>query len=238
MARITKESPIQGLGKGIKKSFANYVAETKTEYKYVLKFAVNEMTDVMIDQLEAGLTKYDLKSASSFRKTPIQESPLDFPNVKNTAVFICDLTLGYPGSLDFLRTYLCNCMGVSPACVAVYSENDPRQIETDLYLDRNSEEYKKKYKTRLGSDYEEVEGAEAEKYGEKYNTSFLKELEQVRKDREIVTVENPLSPAAKTDHSTLPNGYDGFNDPKNLKKDDVGLFGRIKKPNLMKVGML
>ena len=101
-----------------KKSFVNYVAENKTEYKYVLKFAVNEMTDVMIDQLEAGLAKYDVKSASAFRKTPIQESPLDFPNVKNTAVFICDLTLGYPGSLDFLRTYICNCMGISPACLS------------------------------------------------------------------------------------------------------------------------
>jgi hypothetical protein len=220
------------------KTFKGYVAESKTEYKYVLKFAVNEMTDVMIDQLEAGLAKYDLKSASSFRKTPIQESPLDFPNVKNTAVFICDLTLGYPGSLDFLRIYVCNCVGISPALLAVYSENDPRQIETDLYLDRNSEEYKKKYKTRLGSDYEQVPGAEAETYGEKYNTNFLKELEKVRKEREVTIVDNPLSPAAKTDHSTLPKGYDGFNDPKNLKKDDVGLFGRIKKPNLLKVGML
>ena len=221
-----------------KKSFATYVAEVKTEYKYVLKFAVNEMTDVMIDQLEAGLAKYDLKSASSFRKTPIQESPLDFPNVKNTAIFICDLVLGYPGSLDFLRTYICNCVGISPACLAVYSQNDPRQIETDLYLDRNSEEYRKKYKTRLGSDYEEVEGAAAETYGEKYNTSFLKELAKVSKERQVTTVENPLSPKETVDHSTLPKGYDGFNDPKNLKKDDVGLFGRIKKPNLMKVGML
>lgn len=219
-----------------KKSFVNYVAENKTEYKYVLKFAVNEMTDVMIDQLEAGLAKYDVKSASAFRKTPIQESPLDFPNVKNTAVFICDLTLGYPGSLDFLRTYICNCMGISPACLAVYSENDPRQIETDLYLDRNSEEYKKKYKTRLGSDLEDT--GDKNLYGDGYNVSFLKELEKVRKERETVTVENPLSPKETTDHSTLPKGYDGFNDPKNLKKDDVGLFGRIKKPNLLKVGML
>ncbi len=128
-------------------------------------------------------------------------------------------------------------MGISPACLAVYSENDPRQIETDLYLDRNSEEYKKKYKTRLGSDYEEVEGAEAEKYGEKYNTSFLKELEQVRKNRETVTVENPLSPAAKTDHSTLPKDYDGFNNSKNLPVHDLGLFGRIKLPKVVKVGI-
>ena len=218
-----------------KKSFATYVAEVKTEYKYVLKFAVNEMTDEMIDKMEAGLAKYDLKSASAFRKTPIQESPLDFPNVKNTPVFICDMALGYPSSLDFLRTYICNCVGISPAMLAVYSENDPRQIETDLYIDRNSPEFKSKYKTMLGSDYEEEP---QEPYGEKYNTSFLKELEQVRKDRKVVTVENPLSPAATTDHSTLTKDYDSFNDPKNLKKDDVGLFGRIKKPALVKVGTL
>lgn len=219
-------------------TFKEYVAQGKTEYKYVLKFAVNEMTDMMIDSLESSLAKYDLKQASSFRKTPIQESPLDFPNVKNTAVFICDLTMGYPASLDFLRTYICNSLGISPVSLAVYSENDPRQIETDLYIDRNSPEFRKNYKTRLGSDYEEVEGAEEETYGEKYNTSFLRELENVRKERETVIVVNPLSPAETTDHSTLPPGYDGFNDPKNLKTDQIGMFGRVKRPNLFKVGTL
>jgi hypothetical protein len=218
-----------------KKSFINYVAETKTDYNYVLKFAVHEMPDGTIDMLEACLKKYDLKAASAFRKTPIQESPLDFPNVKNTPVFICDLTLGYPGSLDFLRTYICNNLGISPAQLAVYSNNDPRQIETDLYLDRNSPEFKKKYKTRLGSDHEETDTVA---YGEKYNTDFLKELAKVSKERVVTTVENPLSPKETIDHSTLPKGYDSFNDPKNLKKDDVGLFGRVKKPNLLKVGML
>lgn len=219
-----------------KKSFTSYVAENKTDYNYVLKFAVHEMPDSKIDMLEACLKKYDLKSASAFRKTPIQESPLDFPNIKNTPVFTCDITLGYPGSLDFLRIYICNSLGISPSQLAVYSDNDPRQIETDLYLDRSSEEFKKNYKTRLGSDHEET--GDKDLYGEKYNMSFLKELENVRKEREIVTVENPLSPKETVDHSTLPKGYDGFNDPKNLKKDDVGLFGRIKKPSLLKVGML
>jgi hypothetical protein len=216
-----------------KKSFTSYVAETKAEYKYVLKFAVHEMTDSMIDMLEACLKKYDLKSASSFRKTPIQESPLDFPNVKNTPVFICDLVLGYPGSLDFLRTYVCNSMGISPQQLAVYSENDPRQIETDLYLDRNSPEFKKKYKTRLGSDPEETETVP---YGEKYNTSFLQELQKVSKERATVTVENPLSPAQSVED--VSKDYDSFNDPKNLNKDDLGLFGRVKKSNLVKVKSL
>lgn len=220
-----------------KKSFATYVAEYKTEYKYVLKFAVNEMSDAMVDVLEASLAKYELVQASAFRKTPIQESPLDFPNVKNTAVFICDLTLKYPASLDFLRTYICSSMGVSPALLAVYSTNDPRQIETDLYIDRNSAEYKTKYKARLGTDHEETED-DLEKNPAVYNTSFLKELEQVRKDQKVTIVNNPLSPAETIDHSTLPKDYDSFNSDKNLKKDDVGLFGRVKKPNLLKVGML
>lgn len=214
------------------KSFVHYVAETKTEYKYVLKFAVYEMTDKMIDCLEDSLRKYDLKAASSFRKTPIQESPLDFPNVKNTPVFICDLTLGYPASIDFLRTYVCNEMAISPALLAVYSDNDPRQIETDLYIDRSSPDFKKDYKVKLGSDYEQTEGAAEAAYGEKYNVNFLKELEKVRKERDTKIVETPLSPKETTDHTTLPAGYDGFNDPKNLPTESVGFFGRIKLPKV------
>jgi hypothetical protein len=210
-----------------KKSFVSYVAETKTEYNYVLKFAVHDMTDKMIDCLESCLKKYKLNSASSFRKTPIQESPLDFPNVKNTEVHICNITMDYPASLDFLRTYICNSMDISPALLAVYSENDPRQIETDLYIDRTSAEYKEKYKSRLGTDYEETDKPA---YGAEYNMGFLQELEKVRKEREVTITLNPLSHSGTTD--PVSKDYDSFNDPKNLKKDDLGLFGRVKKASI------
>lgn len=212
-----------------KKSFVRYVAETKTDYNYVLKFAVYDMTDVMVDCLESCLKKYELKSASAFRKTPIQESPLDFPNVKNTPVYICNITMGYPASLDFLRTYVCNELGISAALLAVYSENDPRQIETDLYIDRTSPEFKEKYSARLGSDHCATETVP---YGETYNIGFLQALEKVRKEREVTIVTNSLSPAETVDHSTLASDYDSFNDAKNMKKDDVGFFGRVKKSNI------
>lgn len=214
-----------------KKSFVSYVAETKAEYNYVLKFAVHDMTDKMIDCLESSLKRYELKRASSFRKTPIQESPLDFPNVKNTAVYICDISMGYPASLDFLRIHLCNNLGISPELLVVYSENDPRQIETDLYIDRTSAEYKEKYKARLGSDYEDTE---KQPYGAQYNIGFLQELEKVRKERDVTIVDNALSQKETIDHSTLPSDYDSFNDSKNLNKDDVGLFGRVKKVSMIK----
>ena len=214
-----------------KKTFVHYVADSKTEYNYILKFAVHEMTTEMIDCLEECLKKYELKTASSFRKTPIQENPLDFPSVKNTEVYICNISMGYPASLDFLKTYICSCMGVAPIYLAVYSENDPRQIETDLYVDRNSEEYKKKYKARLGSDYE---ADEKPAYGADYNINFLKELEKLSKERTVTVVNNPLSPGVSAD--SLDKSYDSFNDPKNLKKDDVGLFGRVKKTDVKSLG--
>ena len=221
------------------KSLTNYLAETKHEYKYVLKFAIHDMTDKMITCLENCLVKYEIKSASPFRKTPIQLNPLDFPNIKNMPVFICDIVLEYPASLDFLRTYISNSLGISPSELAVYSENDPRQIETDLYLDRNSPEFKAKYKTRLGNnDYEDVNGAEEAKYGAEYNMSFLKELNAVNKEQYDKTVKTINGEKPKEDHSTLPSGYHDFNSDKNLPKNNIGFFGRVKKSNLLKTGAL
>ena len=220
----------------VKKSeFATYVAEVKKEYKYMLKFALNEMPDSFIDAIEEGLKKYDLKAASPFKKTPIQESPLDFPNVRNTSVYICDITLNYPGSLDFLRTYLSNVTGISQQQIAVYSSEDPRKIETDLYLDRRSPEFKEKYKTALGNDYpDDVD--QSDFVGPEYNIKFLQELEKVRKERKNNKVINSLNPEETIDHSMLPDGYHDFN--KDITNDTVGFFGRVKNTNVFNTGVL
>ena len=219
-----------------KKTFIEYLSESKKDYNYVLKLAVMEVSDDHLDMLEVALKKYELKSASSFRKTPIQECPMDFPSVKNTPVHSCDIVLGYPASLDFLKTYICNSLNISPALVAVYTKDDPRQVEMDLYAKRTSDEYKDKYKTALGNDYEET--GDRDLYGEKYNTDFLKELNRVAKERNITTVINPLSQLPSSDHSDLTKGYDEFNSEKNIARDELGFFGRIKKSPLIRTGKL
>lgn len=229
----------------LNKRFIQYVAETKTEYKYTLKFAVPAMTESMIDSLEFALRKYELKEASAFKETPIQENPLDFANVRNMPVFIAEITMGYPSSLDFLQVLLGNALGISTGQIAIYSEHDPRQIETDLFLERSSPDFKKDYEAVLDPnhpDYNPVfsEAAKGEYYDETYITPFLKELARVKQERDITTIENALSRAEKVDNTTLPKGYNNFNDPSSLPKreDNIGLFGRIKHPNLPKVGIL
>lgn len=209
--------------------FTSYVYENKEEYKYILKIAADEVGDNMLDKIEAAIVKYEPISASAFRKTPIQQNPLDFPNVSNTAVNTCDISLKYPASLDFMKTLISNALELPLSHIAVYSENDPRQIETDLFVKRSAPDFKDGYKTALGND---PDAAKDVPYGETQTTGFLKELEKVSKERQVNTVENELSKAQTIDHTTLPDGYHDYNSSKNVPNEQIGLFGRTKKPDI------
>lgn len=212
--------------------FKTYMYVNKPEYFYTIKLAVPEITDSIIDSIETSLSKYSIKVASEFRRKPIQENPLDFPNIKNMPVHIADIILEYPASLDMLRSLISDATGISLQQVAVYSENDPREIETDLFLQRRSPEHKKNYKPFLGRDYDKTD---YKLYGDEYNMELLKELENERKSRELKVTETPLSKAQVFDHSVLPKDYHSYTDSSSLPKGDVGLFGRVKKINIREI---
>lgn len=218
----------------VDKVFKEYYSESVKDYKFTLKLAIHEVSDCMLDCLEASLARYELVSASAFKKTPIQESPLDFPNIKNSPVHICEIVTTYPASRDFLETYLATRLGICEQSVVVYSENDPRGIETDLFLERSSPEFKENYEAKLGEEGypDDLTNEEAKKlYGEEYNLSFLKELEEVRASRTVDIVDSPLS--VEQDIEKPPAGYDEFN--KDADKEDFGIFGRApNKPALIR----
>lgn len=209
------------------KGFKEYLVESTKEYKYTLKLALEHVDDRTLDRLEQCLSKYQLVSASAFKQTPIQESPLDFPNIKNLPVHISEIVMTYPASRDFLETYICNSLGITEQSVVVYSENDPRQIETELHLERSSDTFKDTYETKLGKETYEGEESDIAEDHDEAKMSLLKELEEVRKSRTYDIVENPLSQSESLDHSDLGDGYDTFNDT--VPTEDLGLFGRIKK---------
>lgn len=181
----------------MEKSFNEYyLLESAKEYKYKLKFAAQEVTEEQKDKLESALQKYDLRSVATYKETPIQESPLDFPNVRNTKVFVTEIVLGYPVTTDMLRRYIADKACMNEQNVAVYSANDPREVYTTEWLERQSADYKESYKPYLGSDPEETE---VPPYGDEHNKNLLAELEAERKERKIHNVENPLMPKQKTD---------------------------------------
>lgn len=208
------------------KTFLNYLSEANREYRYTIKLAVPSIDDNMLDCLEQALQKYCLKSAQEFKATPVQECPLDFPNIRNMPVYSSEIVLLYPSSLAFLQTLVANHLKISTGQVAVFSENDPLQIERDLFIQRTSDEYKDNYTPTLGSEY--PADTDKPQYGDEYNAEFLKSLAAQRANRPLNITTNSLlpdqvfDPVAKEYHTYTQST--GANRPT--------LFGRTKLTNI------
>lgn len=202
------------------KSLSAYLVESKKEYKFTLKFACDEIDDDMLDKLEDCLFKYDIVSASAFKDTPIQENPLDFPNVKCSKVHISQIVLCYPVTGDMLRNYLSKQLNINEQSIAVYGEKDPRAVYTAEYLDRNSEDFKERYVAKIGTEPDDIEEKAA--YGEEAISNFLKDLATTRKERkqsEYKVIDNKLMYAQKQDNTTVAGDEKG-------KQNNTSLFGR------------
>ena len=60
----------------------HYLNESAKEYDFKIKIA-GDIADDFATRMETALQKYDVKKLSAGKKTPIQEHPLDFPQLKN-----------------------------------------------------------------------------------------------------------------------------------------------------------
>jgi hypothetical protein len=176
-----------------------YLVESAKEYKYRIKLAVNDLSSDQKGALEDALAKFDVRSVGPFKNTPIQQSPLDFPNVRNSQVYTTEVVLGYPVTVDELRVFLSDKVAINQQEIAVYNEYDPRDAYNDeaiaITAGRDEE-----YVTKLGTEYE---ADEKPAYGKEYNDKFLKELDDVKKERPVVEVENPLMQATKVDNTSV-----------------------------------
>lgn len=173
------------------KRFVEYYDSFKKEYEFTIKIASNDLSEEQVGCIEDALKRYDLKSVSSVKKTPIQKSPLDFPNVRDSEVHIMVVKIEYPVTPDALCREVAEVAKVPQNCVAIYTANDPRHQYTKEVTEEETA-----YVPKLGSPEKwETEPA----YGEEYNTSFLQALEKTRKEKEQLVVTNSLIPDAKTD---------------------------------------
>jgi len=178
------------------KSFKAYLSESKKQYDFRVKIA-GDITPDQEDQLKSLLGRYQLISFKKTAKTPIQELPLDFPSIKNTEVNIYDITLDYPTTQQELSEYLATELGVGKPRLVVRRPGEP------------SEEYQVPAEPREGAllddpDYKEAGNAQFEDYyGDKYNSGFVKELNDILKlQRRARGEEIPTTESAKFNTDT------------------------------------
>lgn len=175
----------------------NYIVESFTkEYAYRVKLAHNCEADQM-DMLEKCLAKYNFVSASPFKRSPIQENPLEFQRAKNanftSEVCSTDVILKYPVNERILEVWLAVNLGIDHERVLCYGVNEPRRIEADIQAERlaNDEDRQVSEEDALLND-ENMEHYEAQQegievkdfgFGEEFNKAFLEELQKIKNDK-------------------------------------------------------
>jgi len=152
------------------KSFRSYLVESEQTYKFRIKLAC-ECSDETMDSLETALQKYDMKSMSKPKKTPIQEHPMDFQTLQNAEVFIMDTELQYPVTAHQLYEYISQVVGVPASHLVVINQDNPEEIAREEALKEEGAEYE----TLLGSDYKEEK--QDATFGDAYNENMLKSIE-------------------------------------------------------------
>jgi hypothetical protein len=157
------------------KNFADYLTESKKTYEFKIGIA-GEQPDGCEDMLETGLQKFGITKMSAGKKTPIQERPLDFPQLENCEVHYYEVELTYPTTVQVLQEYLGSVCSVPQSHIIVRNPNEPQE----LYQQEDSKE---EYVSKLT--VEELGGETAqEDAGGARVMNLLKELETARKERD------------------------------------------------------
>lgn len=173
------------------KSFKEHLLESKKQYDFRVKVA-GEMTTEQESNLKTLLGKWSLSNFKKATKTPIQQLPLDFPRLKNMEVNIYEVTLDYPTTQFELTEYLSSELGLGKTHLVVKRPGEP------------TEEYQTEEPQREGallddSEYKEAANANFDDYyGSKYNSGFVKELNDVLKlQRKVRGEQIPTEAEAK-----------------------------------------
>jgi len=157
------------------RSFKEILTESKKTYEFKIGIA-GELEEGMTDHLETSLKKFGLSNMTSGKKTPIQERPLDFPQLQNMEVTYFEATVEYPTTVQVLQEYLGKCCGIDQSHIIVRNMNDPREEYQETKDDAP-------YETMLTKEDMGGESAQ-ESVGGNRVMDLLKELETARKERD------------------------------------------------------
>lgn len=187
------------------KTFKDYLMEGKKTYPFKVKIA-GKVTNEQEESMKSLLSKYQIVNFKKASTTPVQALPLDFPKLNNVEVNIWDVTLDYPVTSHELINYLGNGLRMNEQFIVVRNPNEP------------SEQYQQPSETYDGalltdSTYKESPNANPDDfYGDKYNASFVKALN------------DDLKAKRKERGEVIPNGDDGktLNDIPQGNRSPVG----------------
>lgn len=174
----------------------DFITESfKKEYSFRVKIAADCKSE-HLDIIENCLAKYNVVSVASFKRSPIQENPMEFVRAKGVKLIseVCstDVVLKYPVHERILEVWLAVHLGLDHDRVLCYNVKDPRRLEadnaaerTEYNLDRTVTEDDSVLGKEDQTHYEmQNEGvADIAYFGEEYNKKFLDTLAKIKAEK-------------------------------------------------------
>lgn len=166
-----------------------YLNETEKLYHLRLKTIV-PLNDDLMDSIERAVMRYEPVAISSPKRTILQRTPLDFPNITAAEVYIVDMTFRLPVAPHVLRAELRKLLDASENFVFVRTRNEPGEVETERLnavadIEAEAERRGLKHADLLtDAEYSEAEKEAPVLYGNTYNEELLKYLGKVESERQ------------------------------------------------------
>lgn len=192
----------------MKKPFATYLAESERTYDYRIKIC-GRASDDFVSQLKKKLDQFDPVKLGDAKTTPIQTIPTDFPNFKNEAVTMFDISVRYPAIEPQIKQ-LAQLLGEDPNRV-VMATRDYDESMSDEYKKIDKEDKDLLKDTDYPADTAEQKALKKDYGVEAHDHAVLKN--QYRSD---FTVAGGKTPPAKTTND--------------LKMGNTSPFSKIKRP--------
>jgi hypothetical protein len=99
------------------KSFIEYLLEGADEKKYAFKIKIaGDLPENCEDCMESALQKYKVSRFTKGKSTPIQETLLDFPNIKNSQMTVFEAEVDYPATSAVITELISSATGINKDC--------------------------------------------------------------------------------------------------------------------------
>lgn len=190
------------------KNFYYHLSESIQTYKYRIR-TLTPIDPDDIENITRILDQYDIVSISEPKRTPIQESPMDFPNYSMVSVYILDIEIKIPVSNYILQNKLRAALNIPNSAIVVRMENDPVELETMRLNDfGNWDEREPLLSTSPVYHEYNYDADKTVPYGDDYNKKFLTFLASIEKNK--------------------PNLVSDYVQPANMKKEDFPFLRELE----------
>jgi len=160
------------------KTFREYLSESKKIYSFKVKVA-GDIPEDFEKNLKERLEKHKVITFEKMKTTPVQKTPLDFPELVNKEVTTYDVVLEYPVTSPEISNDIRD-MGVEESCYRVRGSGEPSeadQLQIDAEPSGESVLIDNEYKDGVDAKHKDY-------FGDEFNKSFLKDLSKASKERD------------------------------------------------------